>query len=80
MKHDLVTLVVTMILKDAATFPVLYYSFSILYFGLGLGVGLKNLVLFTSLIILLIVDFSHWRQDPRAPLSYASAILGIRRG
>jgi len=29
-KHDLVTLVVIMILKDTATFQVLLYSFSIL--------------------------------------------------
>jgi len=78
-KHDLVTLVVIMILKDEATFQVLFYSFSVLclehhycedqqwrsltwklnpssafvYFRWSwscyFGLGLKNLVLFTSI-------------------------------
>ena len=77
MKHDLVTLVVILILKDTATVLSPFYSFSVLCLehhycgdqqwrsylkvksakclGLGLvilvlGLSLKNLVLFTSLM------------------------------
>ena len=85
MKHDLVTLVVVMILKDTATFQVLFMvslfcvwnittveinggvhllksqicevplftSGSLGRVSRGLGLGLKNLVLFTSLIIII---------------------------
>jgi len=75
-KHDLVTIVVTMILKDTTTFQVLciislfcdwiiatveinsgihllnsYICEVPLFTSGGLGLGLKNLVLFTSLVI-----------------------------
>ena len=78
MKHDLITLVVIMILKDTTTFQVLFivslfcawnittveinscvyllksYNRQVPLFtsgGLGHGLGIKNLVLFISLLI-----------------------------
>jgi len=69
-KHDLVTLVVIMILKDAATFQVL---FIVLYSVLGTSLLCRSTVVFTywnvkstnclcllSMVLFLVLLFSYW--------------------